>query len=154
MWGFRLAAGRGRPDPVALALLETNTAILGLDDLNLTLRALKESVGAYHVMFEQRYRKRRIHRAYVSVHMDRHHTVYLVKNRAVPRDVLEEQAKGAASRRHVDRALAIARQSAGGRRARPTLLEGATLWFPVGHAIRPAFKYRFRSASGTGRPQE
>ena len=52
-------------------------------------RAVKRSIGGWHVIFDQRLFGHRVHRAYVTVHMNRDRQVYLVKSRAVPNDVEE-----------------------------------------------------------------
>jgi hypothetical protein len=42
------------------------------------------SLGAHHVILAQEIAGKPVHRAYITVHLDRRNRVYLIKNRAVP----------------------------------------------------------------------
>ena len=86
LWGFRARPAAGTPEAVAVRFLLAHADLLGLTGLghDLAHRKTLASVGAHHVILSQRLRGIRIHRAYVTVHMDRAQRVYLVKNRAVP----------------------------------------------------------------------
>ena len=92
VWGFRTKPTRGRPERVAQTFLETNEELLGLRGLRLRHARILESLGAHHVIHQQRLKGLPIHRAYATVHMDRKGRVYLVKNRAVPKELLEASA--------------------------------------------------------------
>ena len=94
LWGFRTAAVRGTPAAVARRFLRDSAELLGIQSVRSRLRLARvvESVGAAHVIFQQGFRGRRIHRAYVTVHMDRHRRVFLAKSRAVPAEFLPRPA--------------------------------------------------------------
>src|ERR1700716_2172374 len=88
LWGFRSDRGDGSPPTIAQALLEANRETLGirLALARLDVRRVIHGRGAAHVILQQLWRRRRIHRAYVTVHIGRDRRVYLVKSRAVPDD--------------------------------------------------------------------
>src|SRR3954468_7324016 len=94
LWGFRLPPAKGSPKLVARAALAANADRLSLNGIlkELDARRCIESLGAWHVIFGQTHLDRYIHRAYVTVHMDRNKRVYLVKNRAVPAPLLPPHA--------------------------------------------------------------
>src|SRR3982750_10116 len=92
VWGFSVAAGRGAPEKLALAVLQANADLLGLEGLPLRRRRVIPSRGAWHIIFDQQPLGHRIHRAYVTVHMNRDHVIYLIKNRAVPSTMLPVHA--------------------------------------------------------------
>jgi hypothetical protein len=142
-WGFSLPAQRGAPKEIALDVLRANAALLGLAGVFTDLEWRKNipSRGGWHVIFNQTFRGTRIHRAYVTVHMNRRKEVYLVKNRAVPAEQLPAKvpadigvtrARGLALR-------AVRRDARGLRAAAPE-----TVWFPVKARLRLAHKFRIR----------
>ncbi len=92
IWGFRTPESRREPFKLAKDFLQKNHKFLKLErDLrSLHFRRSVRSLGAWHFMFEQRWHKLRIHRAYVSVHIDNKGRVYLVKNRAMPYALLPQ----------------------------------------------------------------
>ena len=65
VWGFRSPPRNGPPTTIAREFLAANVALLKLEGVlaRLKLRRVIESVGAWHVIFEQRHLRRRIHRA-------------------------------------------------------------------------------------------
>ncbi len=146
VWGFRSPAGRGGPRPIALRFLAANAALLKLEDVlpRLKLRRVVESVGAWHVIFEQRYRRLRIHRAYVTVHVGRDRRVFLAKNRAVPPELLpvglQFELGPEAARRRALKAL-------GQNRRGVLVLDLEKLWFPRMEKLRPAFRVRLQRES-------
>lgn len=146
IWGFRAPAGRGTPAAIARDFLKANASLLGLTGVvaGLRRRRVIQSLGASHVIFEQRHLDRRIHRAYVSVHVGRDHRAYLAKNRAVPRKLLPARAEfritKASARRRALRSL-----SASVRSVRILAIE--PMWFPVRDRIRPAFRVRVHRES-------
>src|SRR5260370_25346485 len=93
VWGFRTKPHRGRPARIAHDFLKTNREILALEGIRLRRTRTIESLGAHHIIHQQRLEGLPIHRAYVTVHLGRDAHVYLVKNRAVPRDLLEPSAE-------------------------------------------------------------
>src|SRR5262245_49528484 len=90
IWGFRAPRATGPPERIARAFLQANVGLLGIDQPERLLerRKIIESLGARHVIFQQGHQGMRIHRAYVTVHLDLAGRIYLVKNRAVPRELL------------------------------------------------------------------
>ena len=111
LWGFRSDRGDGAPSAIARAFLEANHETLGITSAldRLDVRRVIRGQGADHVILQQRWRRRRIHRAYVTVHIGRDRRVYLVKSRAVPEDVLRHaEEPRIASARAARTALALA----------------------------------------------
>jgi len=148
LWGFVKPGGSGSPRQVAERFLKANATLLGLEEFPIDYRGTRASVGGWHVIFDQHYGKR-IHRAYVSVHMNRNHEIYLAKNRAVPVRLLRGQVKeelGLPFDRKVQRAYSEARKSAARGGGRPRMLQAESVWFPVRSVVRPAFKFRFRTS--------
>ena len=142
VWGFRLGASTRPPGELARDVLSVNAELIGLRGVLRTLhrRAIKRSLGGWHVIFSQRLFGYRVHRGYVSVHMNRKRQAYLVKNRAVPHDVLPEPPdKHALGLRDCRRlALRSLSRTTGPRQVR----DQEKLWFPVRDYLRPAFRFR------------
>src|SRR6476646_8335699 len=90
IYGFRTRASRQSVKTVAIGFLDVNRALFELDDdlSNLQLRKVIRSLGAEHVILSQFHLGVRVHRAYVTVHLDRERRVYLSKNRSVPARLL------------------------------------------------------------------
>ncbi len=72
LWGFSEPGGPGSLRQVSDRFLARNAERLGLHPQLKTLRHVKTvfSLGAYHVIYQQKLGKRRVHRAYVTVHID------------------------------------------------------------------------------------
>jgi len=140
LWGFRTRPERAAPEAVAYRFLVDNAALLGLVGLgrDLTHRKTLASLGGHHVILSQRLRGVRIHRAYVTVHMDLAHRIYLVKNRAVPLDLHPGRPRRTISPREATR---IARRRVA-RGAAVRLQELEPVWFPTRRTLRPAYKLR------------
>lgn len=141
IWGFRTSPGRGKPAAAAREFLESNADVLGIAPLlpRLQLSRSIESLGAWHLIFQQRHLGMRVHRAYVTVHLDRELRAYLVKNRAVPRDLLPRKAafqvaEGWACRR--------ALRSVSGAADNARITEVKRVWYPAKRLLHPAFKVR------------
>ncbi|MCU0230073.1 MAG: M4 family metallopeptidase [Acidobacteria bacterium] len=141
LWGFRTPPAAGSPELVAIRFLAEHAERLGLKGLGraLTHRKTLESVGARHVIFSQALRGVRIHRAYVTVHLDRAGRVYLVKNRAVPAERLPSRPGATIAPRAAAR-IALRRATRRGRRGRVTEIE--PVWFPAKTRLHPAYKVR------------
>jgi hypothetical protein len=141
LWGFRARPADGSPEAVAVRFLLAHADLLGLTGLGRDLAHRKSlaSAGAYHVILAQQLRGVRIHRAYVTVHMDRAQRVYLVKNRAVPAPLLPPRP-GATIPPAAAARVALRRVTRGGRRGRVTELE--PVWFPAKTRLHPAYKVR------------
>ncbi|HTY79859.1 MAG TPA: M36 family metallopeptidase [Candidatus Bathyarchaeia archaeon] len=142
LWGFRSERGRGTSRRIAWDFLEANRGLLGIESAldRLAFRQVLRGLGADHVIYQQRLRGRRIHRAYVTVHIGRDRRVYLVKSRAVPDDILrstEEPRLKAA--RAIRLALAACRRASGSVRVVgvPELL-----WYPARRLLHPAWRVR------------
>ncbi len=142
VWGFSLRAGGARPDAVARKIIQANAHILGLDGTELRLRRVRTSVGGSHVIFSQIHLETRIHRAYVTVHMNRRNEVYLIKNRAVPERLLPKSPGAELGLKRIEHR---ARKAAAGRKDRKaTLLEREKVWFHIRARLHLAYKFRFR----------
>jgi hypothetical protein len=141
VWGFRLKPGRGRPAAIARSFIKANAAMLGLEGIRgrLKLARTVESAGAHHVIFQQHHDDLRVHRAYVTVHIDRRHRVYMAKNRAVPSSLLPDKA-----RYKIGRAGAIRRavRAIGATGAGTKILGTERMWFPVEDRLRATFRVR------------
>ena len=146
LWGFRLPAVRGNPKAIARKALTANTFRLGLDGLMSSIRPRRiiQSLGAWHVIFSQYHFGRYIHRAYVTVHMDRRHRIYLIKNRAVPRDLLpKSDAMAVGMRQAREKALRSIRRS----RSVVKTVAHDEVWYPVRTRLHLAHKFRFSRRS-------
>ena len=141
LWAIRSKPTRGKAGAVAREFLRANAELLGLRGVRhlLHLRRTVESMGAQHLIFQQEYRKFRIHRAYVTVHIGHDRRVYLAKNRAVPRDLLGGEPSfrvgvGAARRRARRSVQATARDT--------EVFPVERMWFPYKDTLRPALRVR------------
>jgi hypothetical protein len=146
LWGFVKRGGPGTPRQVAERFLKANATLLGLEDFPIEWWKTRESVGGSHVIFDQHFGSKRIHRAYVTVHMNRKHEIYLVKNRAIPLRLLHGHVReelGLRLDRGLDEAYRAARDSAARSGGRVKNLQAAFVWFPVRGTVRRAFKFRF-----------
>ena len=141
LWGFRLRPGRGKPVSIARAFVNANAALLGVEGIRrrLGLARIIESPGARHVLFQQRHVGLRVHRAYVTVHMDRGNRVYMAKNRAIPADLLPGTARYKIT---VTSAIRRAIRSIKAKAADTKVLGTERLWFPVEAHLRPAIRVR------------
>lgn len=144
IWGFRTAPRAGKPLAVAREFVTTNAGLLGVEGQvgKLGKPRIIESLGATHVIFAQLHHRLRIHRSFVTVHVDRRGRVYFVKSRAVPRDrlpgapefrVSETRARGIAKRRVSSRM-----------RLAPAKAE--RVWFWAKTKLHPAWKIRIHRA--------
>lgn len=142
LWDFRSDRGRGTSRHIAWEFLQANRSILGIASAldRLHFRDVIHGLGADHVIYQQHWRRRRIHRAYVTVHIGRDRRVYLVKSRAVPEDILRETEEPRLEAARATRlALAAARRGRGGVRVvgKPELL-----WYPARRLLHPAWRVR------------
>ena len=141
IWGFRTRAAAAAPRTLAKDMLSTNHVLLGIDT---RLRDLKisrtiQSVGAKHIIFQQQHQDRRIHRAYVSVHMDTRGRIYLVKNRAVPQDKLPKDTTFALTKTQAE---ARAKRILPNKTKKLTVADAEPMWFPDQKHINPAWRIR------------
>ena len=142
VWGFRTKPHRGRPALIADDFLKANKEILALEGIRLRRTRTIESLGAHHIIHQQRLKRLPIYRAYVTVHLGRDGHIYLVKNRAVPRELAEPSAEFKVTQVSArKRALRSATRKP--RLARICSCE--RMWFPLKSKLRPAFRVRVRS---------
>jgi Zn-dependent metalloprotease len=137
VWGFRTSKTKASAESVAKAFLEANAALFELEPnlVGLRVRRVVPSVGAHHVIFNQIHDGLRVHRGYVTVHVDRSGRVFMSKNRSVPARLLPEHFVSALTR---DKALAKARRSLPRKGGPGRLRETETLWFPKRDKLEPA----------------
>mgnify|MGYP003694714097 CR=1 FL=1 len=85
MRGFRTPPQRGNAVTAARSLLAANEARLGLTGLTFgTPRRIKALAPTMSSSAQRESQAKPVHRAYVTVHLDRRNRVYLIKNRACP----------------------------------------------------------------------
>src|SRR5262245_25426552 len=92
VWGFRTKAQSGQASFLAREFLKHNVDLLGLKNIHLRRRRVIESLGARHIIFRQFLDELPIQRSYVTVHLDRNGSTYLVKNRSVPLEFAQPAA--------------------------------------------------------------
>jgi len=139
IWGFRTRPRRGAPHVLAENFIANNADLLGSRGVRLRRARQIESLGAHHVIFQQRLQGFPIQRAYLTVHMGKDGSIYLVKNRVVPRDYLAPAAEfviGIAAARK--RAL----HSVASRSKSVRIVATEQLWFPLKSILRPAYRVR------------
>ncbi len=141
LWGFRTRKRQGSPKTIATEFLRANHHVLGLtpDLQGVEFQRKILSLGASHLIFQQIHDGRRVHRAYVSIHMDRDGRIYLVKNRALPQPLLPTRAD---FRLNKDDAIKRARQSARKKNLRVVVQDTEEMWFPKKGTIHPAWRVR------------
>jgi Zn-dependent metalloprotease len=143
VWGFRSAKCEGKPATMAREFLHANRELFKLEpdlsDLSKKPRVI-ESLGAHHVIFQQRHLGLRVHRAYVTVHIGRDRRVYLVKCRATPEDLLPERADFRKDKDFARRRALKAIRST----ARSARVVGSVerLWFPQQDRLCEAWRVR------------
>ena len=141
VWGFQTAAQRSAPTTAARSFLLANTDLFELEpDLKgLRIQRVIRSLGATHVILKQVHAGHRVHRGYVTVHMDRARQVFLAKNRSVPARLLPEKFD---KKIGLDLAVSKARNSLPKKRRDADLRETEKLWFPLEDELIPAWKVR------------
>ncbi len=141
VWGFRTAPARGSPRAAARSYLSSNTDVFGLEEnlAGLSVQRVIRSLGGAHVILKQVHAGFRVHRGYVTVHMDRSGRVYLAKNRSVPARLLPK-----AFHAEIDRAAAVrkARRSLPKKDRAATARPPERLWFPSHDRLVSAWKVR------------
>ena len=141
VWDFRTASSKAPPRRIARDFISANTDLFGLDaDLaNLEVQRVIHSLGASHVIFRQVHAGYRVHRGYVTVHIDHSGRAYLAKNRAVPSRLLPARFEAKLNK---DEAVRRARRTLP-RNTRPvTMHPTERLWFPLDDKLVPAWKVR------------
>ncbi len=142
LWGFRSDRGDGSPSTIARTFLEANRETLGITSAlaRLDVRRVIHGRGAAHVILQQLWRRRRIHRAYVTVHIGRDRRGYLVKSRAVPDDVLRKTEEP-----RLAVGTAVRKAFAGGGRGQGrawVVGKPELLWYPARRLLHPAWRVR------------
>ena len=141
VWGFRTPATRGSPQSAARAFLAANADLFQLEkDLaGLRVQRVFRGLGGNHVVLKQVHAGYRVHRGYVTVHMDRSGRVYLAKNRSVPARLLPESFRALIVRH---RAVRNARRALPRKGRDARVRETERLWFPYRDLLAPAWKVR------------
>ncbi len=151
LWGFASAPVRGAPEAAARAFLRAHEELLGLRGVRtgLVRAALLQSLGAEHVILQQRHAEARIQRAYVTVHRRRRdRRIYLVKNRAVPRALLPAPERPRKSR---DEAARTLRRFVEARPSQAALLSSERIWYPEQGELRLTWRLRLAVERPLGR---
>ncbi len=153
VWGFRTPPDQREARVIAEDFLKQNHELFKLEkDLDtLCYRYVLRSLGAQHVLFKQFWGKYPIHRAYVTVHMDKQGRIYMAKNRAVPMELLKSLPKPEDVRFPVDLSAAekCALESIKGQdRSLPKLRKERRarmdeMLFPKKKKVLPAYRLRF-----------
>lgn len=142
IWGFRTASSKTKPKALAKEFLEANCDLLGLPS---SLSGLKyqrtvSSLGANHLIFQQQFEGRRVHRAYVTTHISNDGCVYLAKNRAVPKGLLPDTFHFKLTRA---KAVAFAKSTLPKFAKRSASVVGTEeLWYPEEATLEPAWRVR------------
>ena len=139
VWGFRTKPRRGRPELMARDFLKANEELLALSGIRMRRTRIIESLGAHHIIHQQRLDGLPIHRAYVTVHLSGDGRIYLVKNRAVPRDLLEPAADFTVAK---STARKTALKSATKNPSLARVVSSEQMWFPLKSSLRPAYRVR------------
>lgn len=144
VWGFRTRPRRTLPAVIAEQFIAANSKLLGSKGLSLHRVRQIESLSAHHVIFQQRLKRLPIQRAYITVHLGKEGSIYLIKNRAVPRDFLEPTAdfvisESAARKKAL---LSVASRSKSIR-----VVKTEQMWFPLKSVLRPAYRVRIQKRS-------
>jgi hypothetical protein len=149
LWGFRTSRNSDRPATIARGFLAANDALLRVPSgkRELHLQKTIRSLGATHIIFQQLHLGFRVHRAYVTVHVARDGSVYLAKNRAMPRDMLPPEQPFALAKAD---AIAKARSRLPDPKRAIAVQETEAIWFPDDHRLRLAWKVRIARS----RPRE
>lgn len=137
IWGFRTGARRGQPVRIGEEFLKVNQELLSLKGIRLRRTRIIESLGAHHIIFQQRLKGIPILRAYVTVHIARDGRVYLVKNRAVPLELLEPAAQFKVTRAE---ARKTALKSASKKKGLARVMKIERFWFPLKSKLRPSYR--------------
>jgi len=147
IWGFRTKPRRGAPHVLAENFIGNNADLLGTARVRLRRVRQIESLGAHHVIFQQRMHGLPIQRAYLTVHMGKEGSIYLIKNRVVPRDFLAPAAEFA-----IDMSTARKRalNSVAARSKSVRIVASEQLWFPVKSILRPAYRVRIEKRKPRG----
>jgi Zn-dependent metalloprotease len=141
VYGFRTKSTPASAEKVAQSFLLANSELFELEPnlAGLQIRRIIRSIGSTHIIFNQVHDGLRIHRAYVTVHVDRSGRVFLSKNRAIPARLLPDQFVSAVSK---EQAIAKARRSMPKRGGPGRLRETEKLWYPSRKKLEPAWKFR------------
>src|SRR5258706_10040739 len=141
VWGFRTPAARGSPQGAARAFLTANAEPFALEKklAGLQVQRVIRSLGGSHVILKQVHAGYRVHRGYVTVHMDRAGRVYLAKNRSVPARLLPKVFHALIGR---GKAVRKARHSLPKKDRDARVRESERLWFPYHHRLVPPWKVR------------
>jgi Zn-dependent metalloprotease len=95
VYGFRTEPLPGDAREIATAFLKENLPVLKITAAPADLKFDKtvESLGATTVLFQQHFEGTPIHGAWLAVHIDRQHRVFMVKNDTIPLEMLQTGKK-------------------------------------------------------------
>jgi hypothetical protein len=141
LWGFRSPRGKGSARRIATDFLDANRAHLGIDRRRsgVELQRSISSLGAEHLIFQQILFGRRVHRAYVTVHVGRDKRVYMTKNRALPVEMLPGKPEFEVS---VSDAIRRARKALGPSGGAADLHGTEEMWFFHAGKMKPVHRVR------------
>lgn len=141
LWGFRTSRAAKDPETIAREFLAANEALLRVPSgrRELHLQRKVRSLGATHIIFQQHHHGFRVHRAYVTVHVANGGSVFLAKNRAMPRELLPPEQSFELSK---DDAIARARKRLPKPGRAIEVQETEAIWFPHEARLHPAWKVR------------
>jgi hypothetical protein len=139
LWGFRLRVA-GSPVRAAERFLRDHAELLGTTGLQLVRLPPIESIGAIHVLFQQRFRGAKVHRGYVTVHVSREGEVYLAKNRAIPAGRLP--GRGVDFIMDTDTAAQLALADLGKAAKDAVVRPPDRRWYPVRDRVRAVYRFR------------
>lgn len=141
IWGFRTKTTPSTSRKIARDFLLANADLFkikkGIEGL--IIQRVIHSLGATHVVLKQVHKGHRVHRGYVSVHIDRSGRVFLAKNRVVPDILLPHVFQKGLTRAE---AVRQARLCLPKKERRARLRETELLWFPHKDQLIPAWKVR------------
>jgi hypothetical protein len=141
LWGFLTSPQLGSATTAAHALLAANETRLGLGGVTFGTPRTIRSLGAHHVILAQEIAGKPVHRAYVTVHLDRRNRAYLIKNRAVPLAFLPSADRPFSLSRDAARARAL-RSVREGEKVEARVLDIRECWFPRRKRVIPAYRVR------------
>jgi hypothetical protein len=141
IWGFRTSPRRASPPVLAERFISANEELFGTKGVPLRPVREIESLGAHHVIFQQRFRRLPILRAYLTVHLGKDGGIYLAKNRAVPREFLEADGEfkisDSAARKKALHSVTSSLKNVAVCKTEP-------MWFPVRSKLRPAYRVQIQ----------
>lgn len=96
IYGFETEPAKGAPREIAENFLKENLDALKISASfnDLKFEKTSESLGATTVLFQQHFKGRPIHGAWVAVHVDKNNRIFMIKNDTVPLEKLKAKIAG------------------------------------------------------------